>query len=122
MCLPLTSISSLPCGNESSAPIATMTSLLIATPPLNVASGVTTQPFFITRSAAIFLPFFWFLSFVGFNHAQPANRLALLKIGHRVLLAGLDVLAQDGDGLLGVAALDRGEHLKMFLKIGRAHV
>src|SRR5689334_12879795 len=115
MCLPLTSISSLPWGRESSAPIATITSLLIATPPLKVASGVTTQPFLITRSAAIFLPFFCFLLFVGFYYAQPADRLALVEIGHRVSLAGLDVLAQDGDGLLRIAAFDRGEHLKMFL-------
>src|SRR5581483_11983741 len=115
ICLPLTSISSLPWGRESSEPMATITSLLIATPPLNVASGVTTQPFFITRSAAMILPFFWVLSFVGFHDAQPADRLALLEIGHRVFLAGLDVLAQDGDGLFGVALLDRREHLKMLL-------
>jgi hypothetical protein len=38
--------------------MATIFSPLIATPPLNVASGVTTHPFLITKSAAIVFPFF----------------------------------------------------------------
>src|SRR5262249_19836817 len=54
MCRPLASITSVPSGRESSMPMATNFSPAMATPPLNVSSGVTTQPFLITRSA--FMP------------------------------------------------------------------
>jgi hypothetical protein len=39
--------------------MATIFSLLIATPPWKVSSGVTTHPFLTTKSAAIVLPFFF---------------------------------------------------------------
>src|SRR5258708_2627153 len=115
ICLPFTSISSLPCGSASSAPIATITSLLIATPPLKVASGVTTQPFLITKSAAIFLPFYLFFLFICFNNSEAAHRLTLLEIGHDVFFAGLNVAAQNGDSFVRIAAFDCFEHPQMLL-------
>src|SRR5574341_1592665 len=118
ICLPLTSISSLPCGSESALPMATMTSLLIATPPLKVASGVTTQPFLMTRSAAIVLPFYYAFFFVlsdGIDRPQLANGLALLEIGHDVFFAGLNVAAHNGDGVGRVPPLHRVQQEQMFL-------
>ena len=51
MCRPVASIVCLPSGNVSSAPIATIFPAAMATPPLTVASGVTIEPFFTTKSA-----------------------------------------------------------------------
>src|SRR5512135_1343202 len=97
ICLPLTSISSLPWGRESSVPMATIFSLLIATPPLNVASGVTTQPFLITKSAAILLSLLFLLLILIFGRyrLEPAYRLPVFEVGHDILLAGLYMAAQD---------------------------
>src|SRR5262245_37814874 len=96
--------------------MATMTSLLIATPPLKVASGVTTQPFLITRSAAICLPFFLsFSSTHSLQRPQSPYRLPLFQIRHDVLLAGVDVTSNDGHCRGAVASLHGFEQAQVLL-------
>src|SRR3954449_862350 len=51
MCRPLASITCLPSGSVSLVPMATNLPSEIATPPCTVSWGVTTQPFFTTKSA-----------------------------------------------------------------------
>src|SRR6188472_176284 len=51
MCKPLASITCLPSGSVSLVPMATNLPSEIATPPCTVSWGVTTQPFFTTKSA-----------------------------------------------------------------------
>jgi hypothetical protein len=50
-CRPVASMTCLASGSVSSAPMATNLPSAIATPPRSVASGVTMDPFFTTRSA-----------------------------------------------------------------------
>src|SRR5258706_6989669 len=124
MCLPLTSMTSLPSGNEASSPMATITSLLIATPPLNVASGVTTQPPFITKSAAIILPFFglsiWNQLIALIERSELANRLALAQVRDHILFACLDMAAHDRYGSRCVALVHGRQQAQMLLMRGGA--
>ena len=76
MCFPLASISRVPSGSESFVPMATNFPSLMATPPSNVFSGVTTVPFLITMSAFMDAPF-------ASDERMPRTRLAACRTGVR---------------------------------------
>src|SRR5262249_8052976 len=80
---PLASIVCPPSGNVSLAPIATILPPAMATPPCSVASGVTIDPFFTTKSAFMTYSSSWSLERVSLERAE------LIGIEHPLDLVGV---------------------------------
>src|SRR4051812_25514746 len=84
MCLPPASMTSLPSGKVSSAPIVTNLPSAIATPPLTVSRGVTTQPFFMTKSTFI----------VSLLHSRRHAGVASICVEHPLNVVSVICLCQ----------------------------